>query len=113
MLKQTKKISRIRFVHSGCTLPRELPEDKCICLLCKEQRPVAQPHMAEIQTREASEKTEGQVDLIEMTIQTDAAMTTEEHIDLLEVTPRHKDLAETGQVEASGNKDTPMDLGKC
>lgn len=101
----------IRFVHSGCALTKELPEDKCICLLCKEQHPVTQPHRAEIQTREASEETEGQVDLIEMTIQTDAAMTTEEHIDVPEVTPRHKDLAETGQLEASGN--APIDLGKC
>lgn len=100
-------------MHSGCALPKELPEDKCICLLCKEQQPVTQPHTAEIQTREASGETEGQVDLIEMTIQTDAAMTTEEHIDVPEVTPRHKDLAETGQVEASGNEDTPMDRGKC
>lgn len=108
-----KNILCIRFVHSGCALPKELPEDKCICLLCKEQQPVTQPHTAEIQTRETSEETEGQVDLIEMTIQADAAMTTEEHIDVPEVTPRHKDLAESGQVEASGNKDTPMDLGKC
>lgn len=100
-------------MHSGCALLKELPEDKCICLLCKEQQPVTQPHTAEIQTREASEETEGRVDLIEMTIQTDAAMTTEEHIDVPEVTSRHKDLEERGQVEASGNKDTPMDLGKC
>lgn len=100
-------------MHSGCALAKELPEDKCICLLCKEQQPVTQPHTAEIQTREASEETEGRVDLIETTIQTDAAMTPEEHIDVPEVTPRHKDLAKMGQVEASGNKDTPMDLGKC
>lgn len=99
-------------MHSGCALPKELPEDKCICLLCKERQPVTQPHTAEIQTRESSEETEGQVDLIEMTIQTDAAMTTEEHKVVPEVTPRLKDLAEMGQVEASGNKDTPMDLGK-
>lgn len=98
-------------MHSGCALPKELPEDKCICLLCKEQQP--ESHTAEIQTRDASEETEGQVDLIEMTIQADAAMTPEEHIDAPEVTPRHKDLAEMAQVEASGNKDTPMDLGKC
>lgn len=99
-------------MHSGCTLPKELSEDKCICLHCKEQLPVTQPHTAEIQTREAPEDTAGQVDLIEMTIQTDAAMTTEEHMDVPEVTPRHKGLAETDQIEASSNTETPMDLGK-
>lgn len=111
MLKK-KNLSCFRLVHSRCTLSKELSEDKCICLLCKEHPSVTQPHTAEIQTREASEETAGQVDLIEMTIQTDAAMTTEEHMDVPEVTSRHKDLAENGQVEASANKETPMDLGK-
>lgn len=109
MLKTS--LSYIRLVHSGCALPKELPEDKCICLLCKEQQPVTQLRTEKIQTTEGSEETEGQVDLIEMTIQTDAAMTTEEHIDVPEVPPRHKDLAELGQVEASANNETSMDLG--
>lgn len=98
-------------MHSGCTLPKELSEDKCICLLCKEQPPVTQPHTAEIQTRESPEDTAGQVDL--MTIQADAVMTTEEHMDVPEVTPRHKGLVEPDQIEASANTETPMDLGKC
>lgn len=99
-------------MHSECALPGELPEAKCICLLCKEQQPVTQQYTAGIQTREASEETEGQVDLIEMTIQTDADLVTEEHTDLSEVTPGQRCTSEMGQAEATANKETPMDLGK-
>ena len=97
-------------MHSECALPGEPPEAKCICRLCKEdqqQQPVTQPYTAEIQTREASEETEGHVDLVEMTIQTDADMVTEEHTDLSEETPGQKGTAESGQAE-----ETPMELGK-
>lgn len=90
----------------------ELPEAKCICVLCKEQQPATQPYTAEIQTREASEETEGHVDLVEMTIQTDADMVTEEHTDLSEVTTGQKGTLEMDQVEAKTDKETPMDLGK-
>ncbi len=101
-------------MHSECALPGELPEAKCICLLCKEdqQQPVTQPHTAEIQTREASEETEGHADLVETTIQTDADMVTEEHTDLSEVTPGQRGTSEMGQAEDSTDKETPMDLGK-
>ncbi|XP_035512783.1 histone-lysine N-methyltransferase 2D isoform X2 [Morone saxatilis] len=100
-----------RWVHNECALPGELPEAKCICLLCKDQQPVTQPYTAEIQTRGASEKTEGHVDLVEMTIQTDADMVTEEHKDLSEVTPVQRGTSEIGQVETTTDKETPMDLG--
>lgn len=99
-------------MHSECALPGELPEAKCICLLCKEQQPVTQLYTAGIQTREASEETEGQVDLIEMTIRTDADLVTEEHTDLSEVTPGQRCTSKMGQTEATANKETPMDLGK-
>lgn len=81
-------------------------------MLCKEQQPVTQPYIAEVQTREASEETEGHVDLVEMTIQTDADMVTEEHTDLSEVATGQKGTAEMGQAEATTDKETPMDLGK-
>ncbi|XP_068589687.1 histone-lysine N-methyltransferase 2D isoform X4 [Cebidichthys violaceus] len=102
-----------RWVHSECALPGELSEAKCICRLCKEdeQQPVTQPYTVEIQTREASEETEGHVHLVEMTIQTDADMVTEEHTDLSEVTPGQKDASEMVQAEAIIDKETPMDLG--
>lgn len=101
-------------MHSECALPAELPEAKCICLLCKEdqQQPVTQPYTAEIQTREASEETEGHVDLVEMTIQTDAEMVTEEHTNLSEVTPGQRGTSEMGRAQATPDKETPMDLGK-
>lgn len=98
-------------MHSECAFPGELPEVKCICLLCKEdqQQPVTQLHTAEIQTREVSEETEGHVDL---TVQTDAVMATEEHTDLSEVTPGQRGTSEIGQTETTTDKETPMDLGK-
>lgn len=97
-------------MHSECALPGELPEAKCICLLCKED---TQPYTAEIQTREAAEETEGHVDLVEMKIQTDADKVTEEHTDLSEVTPGQiRSTSEMGQAEATTDKETPMDLGK-
>lgn len=99
-------------MHSECALPGELQEAKCICLLCKEQQPVTKPYMAEIQTREATEESEGQVDLIEMAIQKDADMVTEEHTDLSEVTRGQRGTSEMGQAEATTNKETPIDLGK-
>ncbi|TNN82463.1 Histone-lysine N-methyltransferase 2D [Liparis tanakae] len=102
-----------RWVHSECALPGELSEAKCICRLCKEdeQQPVAPPHTAEIQTREASEETEGRGNLVEMTIQTDADMVAEEHTDLPEVTPGQKDASETVQAEATTEKEAPMGSG--
>ncbi|XP_023280928.1 histone-lysine N-methyltransferase 2D isoform X2 [Seriola lalandi dorsalis] len=102
-----------RWVHSECTLSGELPEAKCICLLCKEdhQQPVTQPQATEVETREASEETEGNVDLVEMTIQTDADMVTEEHTGLSEVTPGQIGTSEMGQTEATTDKETTMDLG--
>nr|XP_040048792.1 histone-lysine N-methyltransferase 2D isoform X2 [Gasterosteus aculeatus aculeatus] len=102
-----------RWVHSECALPEELSEAKCICQLCKEgeQQPATQPHATEIQTREASEETEGHVTLVEMTIQTDADMVTEEHTELSGVTSRQKDSSEMVQAEAITDKETPMELG--
>ncbi|XP_044068115.1 histone-lysine N-methyltransferase 2D isoform X2 [Siniperca chuatsi] len=102
-----------RWVHSECALPGELLVAKCICLLCKknQQQPVIQPHTAAIKTREASEKTEGHVDLVETTIQMDADMVTEEHTDLSEVTKGQRVTSEIGQTEATTDKETPMDLG--
>lgn len=46
-----------------------------------------------------------------MTIQTDVEMVTEEHTDLLEVTPGQTDTSAMGQTEATTNTETPMDLG--
>ncbi|XP_036960673.1 histone-lysine N-methyltransferase 2D isoform X2 [Acanthopagrus latus] len=100
-----------RWVHSECALPGELSDAKCICSLCKEQQPVTQPHTAETQTREASEETGGHVDLVEMTIQTDADMETEEHTDLSKVTPGQRGTSAKGQAESMTDKETPMDLG--
>lgn len=99
-------------MHSECALPRELPEAKCICLLCKEdqQQPVTQPHTIEIQTREASEETEGHANLVEMTIQTDADMVTEAQTDLSEMAPGQRGTSLMGQAEAM--PETHMDLGK-
>lgn len=105
----------LRWVHSECASPGELPEAKCICLLCKQdqqQLPATQACKAEIQTREASEETEGHVHLVEMTIQTDADMTTEEQTDISEVTPSERGTSVTGQAEATVDKETPMELGK-
>lgn len=103
----------LRWMHSECALPGDFPEAKCICLLCKEeQQPVTQLYKAGIQTREASEETEGQVNLIEMTIQTDENLVTEEHTDLSEATPGQRCTSEMGQAEATANKETSMDLGK-
>ncbi|XP_068182905.1 histone-lysine N-methyltransferase 2D [Antennarius striatus] len=98
-----------RWVHSECALPGELPEPKCVCLLCKEQQPVTQPYTAGIETREVSEETEGHTDLVEMTIQTDADMVTEECTDLSVVTPGQRCA---GQVDGTSDKETPMELGE-
>ncbi|XP_034445439.1 histone-lysine N-methyltransferase 2D isoform X14 [Hippoglossus hippoglossus] len=102
-----------RWVHSECALPGELPEAKCICLLCKvdHQQSITQPHTTEIQTREASEETED-VDSVETTIQTDADVVTEEQKGLVEVTPGQMGKSELGQGEATTDTETPMDLGE-
>ena len=104
----------LRWVHSECALPGELPEAKCICLLCKveHQQTITQPHTTEIQTREASEETEGRVDSVETTIQTDTDVVTEEQEGLVEVTPGQIGKSEMGQGEATTDTETPMDLGK-
>lgn len=52
------------------------------------------------------------MELVEMTIQTDADMATEEHTDLSEVTPGQRGTSERGQAEATTDEETPMDLGK-
>lgn len=80
------------------------------CLLCKEkqQQPITQVHTVEIQTREASEETEGH--LVEMTIQTDTNMVTEAQTDLSEA------LGKTGTSLMGQDEGVPeanMDLGKC
>uniref|UniRef100_A0A672Y4F8 MLL3 n=1 Tax=Sphaeramia orbicularis TaxID=375764 RepID=A0A672Y4F8_9TELE len=102
------------FFKLVCALHHDLPEVKCICLLCKEdqQHPVTQTYSAEIQTREVSEETGGHVDLVESTIQTDADMGTEEQTDLPDVTPCQKGASEVGQAELSELKETPMEMGK-
>ncbi|XP_020490682.2 histone-lysine N-methyltransferase 2D isoform X2 [Labrus bergylta] len=100
-----------RWMHSECALPGELPEAKCICLLCKEyqqqQQPITQPHTAVKQTREAPEETVGHVD---MTIQSDADMVTEEHTDL-SLTEGQRSTSELDPGEAETDKESPMDLG--
>ncbi|XP_026223798.1 histone-lysine N-methyltransferase 2D isoform X3 [Anabas testudineus] len=102
-----------RWVHSECALPGELQEAKRICLLCKEDQvqPVCQPHTVEIQTREASEETEGRMNLVEMTIQTDADMVTEAQTELSEVALGQRGTSPMVQAEALTDKETPMDLG--
>ncbi|XP_040905631.1 histone-lysine N-methyltransferase 2D isoform X2 [Toxotes jaculatrix] len=102
-----------RWVHRECALPGELPEGKCICLLCKEahHQRVIQPHTTEKQTREASEETEGHMDLVEMTIQTDSNVVTEKQIGLSEVTPGQTGTSEMGQAEVTTDKEATMDLG--
>uniref|UniRef100_A0A8D3DEJ5 [Histone H3]-lysine(4) N-trimethyltransferase n=1 Tax=Scophthalmus maximus TaxID=52904 RepID=A0A8D3DEJ5_SCOMX len=103
-----------RWVHGECASPVELPEAKCICLLCKEnhQQSVTEAPTTEIQTREASEETEGHVDFVEMTIQTDADVMTEEQTGLLEGTPGQMGKSEMGQAETTTDTETPMDLGE-
>ncbi|XP_068610398.1 histone-lysine N-methyltransferase 2D [Brachionichthys hirsutus] len=101
-----------RWVHSECALPGELLEAKCICLLCKEQQPVTQPYPARMQTREVSEETERHTDLVEMTIQTDADIVTDECTELSAVTPGQRCTKETGQVDATSDKETPVHSGE-
>ncbi|KAM9855227.1 histone-lysine N-methyltransferase 2D [Aulostomus maculatus] len=100
-----------RWVHSECALAGELPEAKSICLLCKdhhqEEQPVTQACTVEIQTSEASEETEGQVHLVEMTIQTDVEMI-EEQTDLSEVTSQQRGSSEMDPAEV--DKELPMEL---
>ncbi|CAJ1085207.1 LOW QUALITY PROTEIN: histone-lysine N-methyltransferase 2D [Xyrichtys novacula] len=100
-----------RWMHSECALQGEHPEAKCICLLCKEdqQQPVTQPY-SEIKTREVSEETVGHVNLVEMTIQTDADLVTEEHTDLTH-TPRQRGKSELDPGEATADRESSMDLG--
>ncbi|XP_023139493.2 histone-lysine N-methyltransferase 2D isoform X1 [Amphiprion ocellaris] len=99
-----------RWMHSECALLGGSPEAKYICLLCKEdqQQPTVQPNTAETQTREASEDTEGQVKLMEMTIQMDADMVAEEQTDLSDGTPGQTEIC---QAECTAEQETPMDLG--
>ncbi|XP_074537672.1 histone-lysine N-methyltransferase 2D isoform X3 [Halichoeres trimaculatus] len=101
-----------RWMHSECSLPREHPGAKCICLLCKEaqQQPVTQPFTAEVQTREVSEETVGHMDLVEMTIQTDTDMETEEHTDLTH-TQGQKCTSELDPGEETADRESPMVLG--
>lgn len=101
-------------MHSECALPGELQEAKRICLLCKEDQvqPVCQPHTVEIQTREASEETEGRMNLVEMTIQTDADMVTEAQTELSEMALGQRGTSPMVQAEALTDKETPMDLGR-
>ncbi|XP_054632527.1 histone-lysine N-methyltransferase 2D isoform X2 [Dunckerocampus dactyliophorus] len=101
-----------RWVHTECALPGELPEVKTICLLCKEdhhqQEHLTEANTAETQTAEAVHETEGQIELVEMTIQTD--MTTEEQIDVSEATQGEGSTSEMGLAEGA-EEATPMDLG--
>lgn len=102
-------------MHSECASPVEFPDAKCICLFCKEgdHQPVTQPQTMEVETREQSEETEGHVGLVEMTIQTDADMVTEEQEPgVSEVTQGQTGTSETGQTEASTNREMPKELGK-
>lgn len=102
-------------MHSECALLGELPEAKCICLLCKEdhqQPPATQAYTAELQTREASEESEGHVHFVETTIQSGADMMTEERTDISEVTPSERGTSVMGQAEATVDKKPPMELGK-
>ncbi|XP_058499397.1 histone-lysine N-methyltransferase 2D isoform X2 [Solea solea] len=91
-----------RWVHSECALPGELPEAKCVCLLCKDdhQQSVTQPHKTE-----ASEESE-------VAINTLADVATEKQTGLLEVTPGHRGKLEMDQVEGVNDTETPMDLGE-
>ncbi|KAM9785527.1 histone-lysine N-methyltransferase 2D [Neosynchiropus ocellatus] len=95
-----------RWVHSECASHRESPESKCVCLLCREDR---RPQLG-IQTKEASEETEEQVHLVEMIIQTDADMISEEHMELTDVTLSQKESSETPPAGGE-EKETQMELG--
>ncbi|XP_029975152.1 histone-lysine N-methyltransferase 2D isoform X3 [Salarias fasciatus] len=107
-----------RWVHSECASSAgELPDAKVICLLCKEdqqqqQQPGAQPSMPEIKANESTEETKGHENLVEMTIQMDAGIVTEEQTEQKEVTPGQKGTSDTAQVEEATEKETPMDLGE-
>ncbi|XP_061842110.2 histone-lysine N-methyltransferase 2D isoform X1 [Nerophis lumbriciformis] len=102
-----------RWVHSECAVPGELLEVKSVCLLCKEDRHpqehLTEGYMALTQTAEAADEVEaeGQMQLVEMKIQTD--MTMGEQMDVPEETQSQGDASEMRAEEA-----TPMDLdGEC
>ncbi|KAF7664552.1 hypothetical protein LDENG_00172620 [Lucifuga dentata] len=104
-----------RCVHNECAFLGGAPENKYICLLCKEdqQQPAIHSYTSEIQTREASEETARQLDLVEMTVQTDADSVTPEQTDLSEETPGQRATLEEvliGQADAKADKETPMEL---
>ncbi|XP_077453292.1 histone-lysine N-methyltransferase 2D isoform X2 [Stigmatopora argus] len=67
-----------RWVHGDCMFP----EAKSICQLCKEDRHqqdrLTEAYPAETQTTEVADETEGQIGMVEMTIQTEAEITTQE-----------------------------------
>ncbi|XP_077428838.1 histone-lysine N-methyltransferase 2D isoform X2 [Vanacampus margaritifer] len=97
-----------RWVHREC----ELPELKSICLLCKEDRRhqerLTEAHTAETQTAEVADETDGQIQLVEMTIQTEAETTTEEQTNVIKGQGGTSDM---GLVDAPAEEQTPMDLG--
>ncbi|KAM9342462.1 histone-lysine N-methyltransferase 2D [Pholidichthys leucotaenia] len=99
-----------RWLHSECALPGERPEAKVICLLCKEgQQPPAKLHTVKVQTQEAPEEGEG--NSVEMTIQTDGDMGTEEQTNLSNVTSGWKGMTEMGQHEDATEKERPVAFG--
>ncbi|XP_019751164.1 histone-lysine N-methyltransferase 2D isoform X5 [Hippocampus comes] len=97
-----------RWVHREC----EIPEVKSICLLCKEvrhqQERLPEAHTAQTQTSEVADETEGQIHLVEMTIQTEADMMTEKPVDVIQ---GQGGTSKMGLAAATAEEATPMDLG--
>ncbi|XP_061684594.1 histone-lysine N-methyltransferase 2D isoform X6 [Syngnathoides biaculeatus] len=96
-----------RWVHREC----EVTEVKSICLLCKEDRHQQEPlteAYIETSTAEVADGTEEQIQLLEMTIQTEADMMMEEQRN---VTQHQGGSSETGSEDAAVEEVTPMELG--
>ncbi|CAN9516118.1 unnamed protein product [Ophioblennius macclurei] len=104
-----------RWVHSECASSAgELPDAKVVCLLCREeqqqQQAGAQPSTPEIKADESSEETKGDENLVEMTIQMDAGIVTEEQTEQKEAEAAA--AGQNGTSEEAAEKETPMDLGE-
>lgn len=98
----------LRWVHREC----EIPEVKSICLLCKEdqhqQERLPEAHTTQTQTAEVADETEGQIHLVEMTIQTEADMMTEKTADVIQ---GQGGTSKMGLAATTAEEATPMDLG--
>ncbi|XP_049611795.1 histone-lysine N-methyltransferase 2D isoform X2 [Syngnathus scovelli] len=96
-----------RWVHRECALP----DVKSVCLHCKDDRHhrLTDTQAAETQSAEVTEDPEGQLQLVEMTVQTEADVTTEEQTDAIRgQPPGTPDVGVAGA--ATAEEVTPMDL---